>query len=66
VDTGEVRDSWLHTPLSPQELALGEDASADRSSLRPESGLSRSEMLPLSFALFLAALFRRERSEFCI
>lgn len=70
VDRGEVRDSWLYTPLSLQKPALGEDAwegdSPDRSSLRAESGLSRSEMLPLSFALFLAALFRRDLREFCI
>lgn len=68
--TGELSDSWLEIPLSPVEAALGEEPwegqSPENSSFTAESGLSRSAMLLLSFALFLAALFRRDLREFCI
>jgi hypothetical protein len=37
-----------------------------KSSFIAESGLSISEVLPLSFALFLAALLRRDLRELCI
>lgn len=62
----------LERPLSLAELAvIGEvcgGESRPRSSLTAESGLSGSgsELLRLTFALFLAALLRKERREFSI
>lgn len=57
-------------PLSAVEVVLGEDPcegqSPQNSNFTAESGLSSSAMLLLSFALFLAALFRRDLREFCI
>lgn len=70
VPTGEPGDSWLEIPLSPVEAVPGEEPcegqSPENSNFTAESGLSRSAMLLLSFALFLAALFRRDLREFCI
>lgn len=67
---GEPGDSWLEIPLSPVEVVPGEEPwegqSPGNSNFTPESGLSRSAMLLLSLALFLAALFRRDRRQFCI
>lgn len=60
----------LDRPLSLAELVsngkvcVGE--SGPGSSLTAESGLSASELFILTLALFLAALFRNERSEFSI
>lgn len=62
----------LESPLSLAELvSIGEvydGESRPRSSLTAESGLSGSgsELLRLTLALFLAALLRKERSEFSI
>lgn len=66
VATGEPRDSWLEISLSAVGEEPWEGQSPENSSFTPESGLSRSAMLLLSFALFLAALFRRDLREFCI
>lgn len=60
----------LKRPLSLVELvSMGEvcdGESRPRSNLTAESGLSGSELLRLTLALFLAALLRSERSEFSI
>lgn len=60
----------LESPLSLAEVvSIGEvcdGESRPRSSLKAESGLSGSELLRLTLALFLAALLRSERSEFSI
>lgn len=62
----------LERPLSLAELvSIGEvcdGESRPRSSLTAESGLSGSgsELFMLTLALFLAALFRKERREFSI
>lgn len=70
VPTGEPGDSQLEIPLSPVEAVPGEEPwegqSPQNSIFTAESGLSSPAMLLLSFALFLAALFRRDLSEFCI
>lgn len=60
----------LDSPLSLAELvSTGEVCSGEsrpKSSLTAESGLSTSGLLWLTLALFLAALFRKERKEFSI
>lgn len=60
----------LERPLSLAELvSTGEvcdGESRPRSILTAESGLSGSELLRLTLALFLAALLRNERREFSI
>lgn len=60
----------LDSPLSLAELvSTGEvcdGESRPKSSLTAESGLSGSGLLWLTLALFLAALFRKERREFSI
>lgn len=60
----------LESPLSLAELvSTGEvrnGESRPKSSLTAESGLSGSGLLWLTLALFLAALFRKERREFSI
>lgn len=60
----------LESPLSLAELvSTGEVCNGEsrpKSSLIAESGLSGSGLLWLTLALFLAALFRKERREFSI
>lgn len=62
----------LDRPLSLVELVsvggVCDGESRPRSNLTAESGLSgsRSELLRFTLALFLAALLRKERSEFSI
>lgn len=60
----------LESPLSLVELVSIGDVcdgeSRPRSSLTAESGLSGSELLRLTLALFFAALLRKERREFSI
>lgn len=67
-----VTELRLERPLSlVEQVSIGEvcdGESRPRSSLTAESGLSGSgsELLMLTFALFLAALFRNEQREFSI
>lgn len=60
----------LKRPLSLAELVgmgdVCDGESRPRSNFTAESGLSGSELLRLTLALFLAALLRNERSEFSI